>query len=232
MPLVVSQCTTATCVIPAKRQMPGDKFGSEFLVLRDLQHVQCDAVDARDLSDAPPVCAVDQHQQFAVPRNRGGDDRFDDKGAAALHEDAFILLAGIRTQASRRVRILRTVARNSLSSESEIAEHGPLDRGACGQGAGGKEQLIRSYQFAFSFSSCVAVAVVAIAVVERRLRNHCNRLRRRGVDLLAAQVSCFDDDILDGIRRNLAGNASQVLIHLPRKQLDAGRSLQARRRYE
>ncbi len=80
------------------RQRIGDQCWSKFLVLRNLKNVQCDAVNTRCLSNAPPVSAVDQHQQFAVTRNCGRDDRFDHERAAALHENAFVLLSRIRTK--------------------------------------------------------------------------------------------------------------------------------------
>src|SRR5208337_5048015 len=99
--------------------------------------------------------------------------------------------------------MLRTAARNSLSSEPRSRSMASFTVSLVVKGPGVKSNLqeLPDCTVIFLF---VAIAVVAVAIVKRRLWNHSHRRGRGGVDFFAAEVGCLENDVLNGIGRHLA----------------------------
>ena len=125
------------------REPLGDSFGRNFAIFGRLPSISTSiAVNARHLRDAASVCAVDQHQQPAAARNRGGDHGFDGEGAAALHQDALVIAAG--RGAADGQQALANFAhgfRKFGVARAGVAQHGGFDRRAGGERAGSEQQL-------------------------------------------------------------------------------------------
>ena len=87
-PDVVSQWTSATCVIAAfsdQRALNGG--GIDGFVLRTPQHFDVAAEPPRDLDHTLAIGAVRQHQQHIRRPDQRADRGFDDESAAPLQRD-------------------------------------------------------------------------------------------------------------------------------------------------
>lgn len=71
------------------------RFGASRLVVSKFQHLHGAAHDFGELRHAPPVSAVDQHQQAAIAGHQSAHRGFHGEGAGALQRHAHMAGFGV-----------------------------------------------------------------------------------------------------------------------------------------
>ncbi len=116
-------------------------IGSDFAILRRLVDFDRDPMNPRDLCDAAAVRAVDQNQQPAIARDRGGNYGLDRERPAALHQHA-IVTSGGASQLQKCRADFADCGNKFGVARTYVAQHRGLDRGAGGQWPGSEEKFI------------------------------------------------------------------------------------------
>ena len=112
-------------------------------VLRALQHIVADAMNAGHLCHPFAVGAIHQQEQMAVLGQGARDDGLDAKGARTLHDDAFVAIGLAHIAKGQQVAAHGADEVYELEiARAEVAEHGLFNGERCGERAGGEEEFV------------------------------------------------------------------------------------------